>query len=294
MNDRARRRHRLRMPVQPEARQLRHSKLLAQNPLRVIVLENPVVHARFHSARALQQGSLGRLKQLLRPRQQSFPRPQKLQFIAQRLHRARPAKLRGLKFSGRQIHIRHSQCRPRRILRHRRQKIILPRLQHCPFSSRPRRNHPHNFAPHNFLARPRQFHLVANRDLESRPNQPCDIPVRCVVRHPAHGNRLALFPVPGCQCDLQFARCDDRVFVEQFVEIAQPEKQQRVRIPRLDPLVLLHERCSRLAHVRFEISNPPLTPGFPIASAQTRNPAPSPANNRNAPKPRHAPRPCSP
>ena len=56
----------------------------------------------------------------------------------------------------------------------------------------------------------------------------------------AHRNGLALFPIARSERDLQLARGEHGVFVEKFVEIAETEEEQGVRIARFDRVVLLH------------------------------------------------------
>jgi hypothetical protein len=67
-----------------------------------------------------------------------------------------------------------------------------------------------------------------------------DVGVGGVIRNAAHGNGLTLFAVAGGESDLEFARGDHRVFVEEFVEIAEAEQEQGLRIAGFDRVVLLH------------------------------------------------------
>src|SRR5467141_1596046 len=129
-----------------------------------------------------------------------------------------------------------------------REEIVFAGVKKRPVSSRTWRYHAHHLAAHELFARTGQFHLIADRDLESGANQARDVAFRGVVRNAAHGNRLALFAVARGESDLKLARGDYRVFVEKFVEIAQAEEQQGVRVARLDGVILLHQRCCRLAH----------------------------------------------
>src|SRR5260370_27072878 len=130
----------------------------------------------------------------------------------------------------------------------RREEIIFAGVEDCAVSSSTRSDDPHHFAPYEFLARTWLFHLIADGDFEAAANQARDVAFGGVVRNAAHGNRLALFAVARRERNLKLARRDDGVFVKQFVEIAQAEKQQGVRVARLDGVILLHQRCCRLAH----------------------------------------------
>src|SRR5467141_3790938 len=194
-----------------------------------------------------------------------------------------------------------------------REEIVFAGVKKRPVSSRTWRYHAHHLAAHELFARTGQFHLIADRDLESGANQARDVAFRGVVRNAAHGNRLALFAIARGESDLQLARGDDRVFIEKFVEIAEAEEQQGVRVARLDGVILHHQRCCRLTHSRatllcvlcdlcglcvnsfsfFPVSAPdPVIPRCPDASRKKHNPAHSRANNRTARKRRHVPHPC--
>src|SRR5580658_788505 len=108
MNDGAGSRERLRMIVEAESRELRHTKLLAQNPLGVIALENPVFQTAFDAAGAFQQGSFRRFKKLLRTRKQRFARMKKLQLVAKGFVGIGARKFRRLKFASRKVHERQA------------------------------------------------------------------------------------------------------------------------------------------------------------------------------------------
>ncbi len=130
----------------------------------------------------------------------------------------------------------------------RREEIIFAGVEDRAVSRGTRSDDPHHFAAHEFLARTWLFHLIADGDFEAGANQARDVAFGSVVRNAAHGNRLALFTVARRERNLKLARRDDGVFVEKFVEIAQAEEQQGVRVARLDGVILLHQRCCRLAH----------------------------------------------
>src|SRR5260370_34947885 len=123
---------------------------------------------------------------------------------------------------------------------HGSEKIVFASVEDGDVRSGTRRYDTYHLAAHELFARTGQFHLHADGDLEARADQARDIAFGGVIRNAAHGNGLALFAVARGERDLQLARGDDRVFVEQFVEIAEAEEQQRVRVARLDGVILLH------------------------------------------------------
>ena len=99
----------------------------------------------------------------------------------------------------------------------------------------------HDLAAHQLLAGAGLFHLVADGDLEAGAQQPRDVGLRGVKGDAAHGHGLASFAIARGQGDLQFARGHNGVFVEELVEVAEAEQEQRVRVALLDRLVLPHQ-----------------------------------------------------
>src|SRR5690606_25078369 len=69
-----------------------------------------------------------------------------------------------------------------------------------------------------------------------------------VMGNAAHRYRISRVFLPRGQRDLQLARTGDRVLVEHFIEIAEPEKQKRSRILLFD-LQVLPEHWGRVLHI---------------------------------------------
>ncbi len=80
--------------------------------------------------------------------------------------------------------------------------------------------------------------LLADGDAVAGVEQPGQVAVQGVVRHPGHG----YFLVALRQGNTQEARPQLRVLLEQFVEVAVAEKQEHARVPSLGLPVLLHHR----------------------------------------------------
>ncbi len=78
---------------------------------------------------------------------------------------------------------------------HGREEIIFAGVEEGDVRRGPRRDDAHDFAADEFLARAGLFHLIADRDFESRANQTRDVAFRGVIRYTTHGNWLALFAV---------------------------------------------------------------------------------------------------
>ena len=72
----------------------------------------------------------------------------------------------------------------------------------------------------------RVLHLVAHRDLEALAQQTLQVAAGGVVRHAAHGHGLRF--VARGERQLQLARGDDGVLVEELVEVAHAEEEQGV------------------------------------------------------------------
>ncbi len=105
-----------------------------------------------------------------------------------------------------------------------------------------------DFAADDLFAGAGLLHLFADGDFEAGADEAGDVNFRRRGRDAAHGHGLARFAVAGGEGDLQFARGDDGVFVEEFVEIAQAEEQQGVRVALLDRMILLHQRGGGFGH----------------------------------------------
>ena len=191
------------------------------------------------------------LKQRRRRPIQQFLRPQLFQFFLHSPQRALTRKFRGPKFPGRNIQRRKSHALSH--LRDRGQKIIFVRPQRR-IRRRSWRDHPRHFPPYQFLGEAWIFHLLANRDLESLANQLSDVPLGRVIGHAAHGNRDSFFFIAGGQRDLQLFRRHHGIVEEQFVEVAQPEKQECGGMIFLDRGILPHQRSGGLGHLPGRIT----------------------------------------
>ena len=112
------------------------------------------------------------------------------------------------------------------------------------FGGRAGRDYAHDFAADEFFAGAGFLHLIADGYAVPGADQPRDVAFRGVIGNAAHRDRLALFAIARGQSDLQQARGHLRVVVEKLVEIAQAEKQQRLRMLLLDGVILPQQRRS--------------------------------------------------
>src|SRR5579859_7638820 len=109
--------------------------------------------------------------------------------------------------------------------RHGREEVVLASVENSAVCSRSRRYDADDFAADDLLARSGRFHLIADGDFESGANETCDVAVGSVIRDAAHRNRLPLFAIARGKRDLELARGEDRVFVEEFVKISEAEEE---------------------------------------------------------------------
>src|SRR5215467_3906624 len=223
VDDGARSGQRMAVAVKAEAGEFDYAKLLAQDAIGVVALKGPFVNTAFHAARAIEQRVFRGFKELRGPGEKSFARAQQLEFVAQGLFGARARELGALKFAGGKVHKGQTDRAGGRVLIHSGEKIVLLGFKNGDVGGGARSYDAHHFAADDLFARSRSFHLIADGDFESGANQTGDVAVGRVVRNAAHGDRLALFAIAGSQGDLQLARSQHGVFVEQFVEVAQAE-----------------------------------------------------------------------
>ena len=100
----------------------------------------------------------------------------------------------------------------------------------------------------SFFAGAGVFHLIADGDAIALLDQARDVVFGGVIGDAAHRDRLAFFLVARGERDFELARGGDGVVVEEFVEIAQAEQQQRVGDLLLDAVILPHERRGGFGH----------------------------------------------
>ena len=131
-----------------------------------------------------------------------------------------------------------------RIERDRSEEARLPRVEGLLVEDRARGDDPGHVALHD-PALPRRLDLVADGHLEAALEELRHVAARRVVRDAAHGD----LPVPlGArrQRDLERLGGHHGVLREHLVEVAQPEEEDGVRVPRLHLEVLPHHRRRRL------------------------------------------------
>ncbi len=248
VNDGAGCRECLRVIVEAEAGEFGDTELFAENARGVVVLKGPVFDAAFDTTSPVEQRSFCGIEELLRARKKCFTRVKELEFFAKGFFGAGAAEFGGLKFSGRKIDEGEADDGCGGVLRNGGEEIVFAGVEDGDIGGRSGRNNADDFTTNEFLAGAGRFHLIADGDLEAVTNETRDVSVGGVIGNATHGNRLTFFAIAGRERDLEFTRGKDRVFVKKFVEIAETEKQQRVRVTRFDRVVLLHQRCSRVAH----------------------------------------------
>ena len=88
----------------------------------------------------------------------------------------------------------------------------------------------------------RVLRLLTDGYLVPLGDEPGDVAVTGVVGDPAHGSALLrrLVPIPGGEGEVQLLGHQPGVLVEHLIKVAQPEKQDGVRVALLHLQILLH------------------------------------------------------
>ena len=102
-----------------------------------------------------------------------------------------------------------------------------------------------SLAPALFL-RFRVLDLLADGDPVPGGDQPREISVHGMHRHPAHRDVAAVTLAALCQGDAKRRRTGFCILEEHLVEIAHPVEKQRIRVRLFDREVLRDHRCRRL------------------------------------------------
>ncbi len=125
----------------------------------------------------------------------------------------------------------------------REQQIVAAFLEQRLVGHRPRRDDTHHPALDQTLRQRRIADLFADRHRLAEFHEFGQITFDRVIRHAGHRNRRASRCTALGQRDIEQARGLARIVVEQLVEIAHAEKQQRLRMLGLGAQVLAHQRC---------------------------------------------------
>ncbi|MNE01023.1 hypothetical protein D3C80_934490 [compost metagenome] len=182
---------------------------------------------------------------------------QNFRWTERRQRRAQIAQIAGDRVHRARRQLDHGHRRPALADRHRRQPVGPARVQQGVFGQGAGRHHPHHAAMHHrlvtaFLGLGGGFQLLADGHLEAHADQPRQIAVQRVDRHPGHGNVLALMLSALGQGDAQRRRRLHRIVKEQLVEVAHAEEENGVRLIGLGRQELRHDR--RRSGVGLQIS----------------------------------------
>jgi len=116
-----------------------------------------------------------------------------------------------------------------------------PLIEHLRFGQCARGNDPLDTPLHRTAAA-RLTHLLCQRDPVALLDQPGNIALDGVVRNARHRDPDVLGDRTRGKEDVQLPRGNLRVFIEGFVEVAEAEEQNRIRILRLQVQILLTQR----------------------------------------------------
>ena len=177
-----------------------------------------------------------------------FARAEELEFVAKRFLRGRAGKFGGHKFAGGKIHEGEADEIGSGVLGNGGEEIIFAGVEDGDIGGGAGGDDAGDFAADELFAGAGLLHLFADGDFEAGADEAGDVAVGGVIRDAAHGDGLAFFAIAGGKGDLEFAGGDDGVFVEEFVEIAEAEEEEGVRVAGLYGVVLLHQGGGGVGH----------------------------------------------
>ena len=121
--------------------------------------------------------------------------------------------------------------------------IIRAALEERLFHDHPGRHHAYDLAAHQPSCLRWILNLVAHGDAEAGAEQLADVALEGVIGHARQGETLAFSEFPGGQRDAEDGRDPFGILAEGFIEVAQPEEHDRVRMLTFDLQVLVENRA---------------------------------------------------
>ncbi len=140
-------------------------------------------------------------------------------------------------------HVDPGQREPRAGACERQQQVVASFVEQRLLGDCAGRDDAHDPALDQALGLRRVADLLADRHRFADPEQPREIGVQLVVRYTRHRDRRACRAAALGQRDVEQARGLARIIVEQLVEVAHAEQQQRVGHLGFGAQVLPHQRC---------------------------------------------------
>ncbi len=251
-------RNRSRMMIfQPHAIQRVHAQLLAKQGKGIVLGEGPVFNlgarARdvqlrglfFRFANSFLQHALantlrGGTEPCTAASEQDFGGTHAGQLVQRQRPRRGPGELSGAELAGGEIKRRGPHGRSRAVAgsRDAREPLAFARVERG-VDRCPRGEDARDLAADDGLRGLGILHLLAQRDAIALAQQALQVGAGGVVGDPAHGYGFGL--VARGEGELQLARGDQRVLVEELVEVAEAEEQQRVGMRVLGGAILPHD-----------------------------------------------------
>ena len=216
-----------------EARKIERAELLAEQPFAGAGIEMP----RRPAARAGEAREPRRRVDILRQQQLG-----RLQALDLGLQRVEIRELRETETAAREIEPREPDARRER---HGREQPRFPVVEQRRVGQGAGRDDADDFARDGAFARRGIADLLADRDGLAEPHEPPEVGLHGVHGHAGHRNRLAARLAAARQRDVDELGRAPSVVVEELVEVAHAIEQQRIGEPRLDGVVLLHDRRVR-------------------------------------------------
>ncbi|OPX75017.1 MAG: hypothetical protein A4E39_00358 [Methanoregulaceae archaeon PtaB.Bin152] len=121
-------------------------------------------------------------------------------------------------------------------------------FEECLVHHHPRCDDANHLSPHDALRFAGILDLVSNRNPVALCDKPRDVSLDCMAGDSRKGNRVFfLIPRPGRKNDIELAGQCPGIVAKSLVKVTDMEEEDRIRVPRLQFLVLGHRRCQPCA-----------------------------------------------
>ena len=232
------------MSVEAEAFEAAGLQLLEQHPAGAVGVERPPVDRRHRDAGARHRGGKGDAGG-----HDELAGLEHREFVAEQLRGVGSAVFSGGELAGGQIEQRDAEewrLAGVRDGRHGHEKRRFACVENVGVRQRAGRHDADDLAFDEALRLPRILDLIADGDAEALLHEPRDVGVDGVVGHAAHRDAAAIAVLGSRrQRQLERARRDQRIVVEDLVEISHAKQQQRVAMLIFRVQVLAHRRSRR-------------------------------------------------
>ena len=237
----------LRVAAEAETFERDNAELLFEQAAGVVGLKNPFFEAGFDGSEAVEFGRDGGREERDWAGEEDFARAKDAKLVAEAGFGIVAGEFGGAEFASGKVNESETGGQALRVARDGGEEVVLFAFDKVGGGGAGRENTDH-FATDDLFAGSRLFELFADGDFVAGADEAGDVVFGGMIGHAAHWDGFAALFVAGGEGDLQDAGGDDRVVVKEFVEIAEAEEEQRLRMLFFHGVVLLHQRSSWLGH----------------------------------------------